>query len=286
MTGYGSAERDFPGIKIGVEIKSLNHRYLDFFIRAPREINCLEIDIRNYLKRFIKRGRIDLLITLERDYSKTQLIDVDIDLAKQYYFCLRKLREDLGLNDRINLQDISRYSDILQTKEKVSNEELWPMLQGVLDLALSRLKEMREREGLQISNDIIQRIDIISSHLEVIAERIPTAINEYKSFLNERINEVFHLDINSEKLEQEMILHAERTDVTEEKVRIDIHINGLRDLFNEEESMGRKMDFLVQEILREVNTLGAKALDSVITERVVEIKHELEKIKEQIQNIE
>ncbi len=286
MTGYGFAEQNFIDFTISAEIRSLNHRFLDIFTRLPREFNRLDIPIRKNLRKYFSRGRIEVCISMEYANSNLQALEVDHNLAKQYHRCLNDLQKTLGIEDKICLQDILRYPDIVKIKESISEEDIWPKLKGVMDIAIDKIQEMRKLEGSLICEDIQARLASISGHLMTINERIPVALNEYRSNLQDRLKEFFHIKVSDERLEQEMILHVEKTDVTEEAVRIDIHLSQMKEMLNYEGPIGRKMDFIIQEIYRETNTLGAKTLDSIITENVVDIKHELEKIREQVQNIE
>jgi len=285
MTGFARGVVDYAGSSVTVEIKSLNHRFLDIFTRLPRGFNGLDIQLRNYLKGVVNRGRIEVTITIENTRNN-DLLEVDRHLAVQYYRCLADLRDELGIKEGISLQDVLRCGDIIKIKEGLSEEGLWPVVKQALDNAVENLLEMRGREGNTLSQDIQARLDAISRHLEEIARRIPISLKEYKSYLQERIKDTFNIEVPGERLEQEMVLHAEKSDVTEEKVRLDAHIQQMRDLLHEDGPVGRKMDFLVQELYREANTLGSKTLDVSITTSVVEIKSELEKIREQIQNIE
>ncbi|MGA1843540.1 MAG: YicC/YloC family endoribonuclease [bacterium] len=285
MTGFARGVVDHAGSSVTVEIKSLNHRFLDIFTRLPRGFNGLDIQVRNYLKGIINRGRVEVTVTIDHT-GANDLLEVDLPLAGQYYRCLDCLRDELGIREGISLQDVLRCGDIIKIREGLSEEEFWPVIRQALDDAMKNLLEMRRREGEALSHDIQARLDAISTHLEAIAKRIPLSVKEYRSNLQEKIKDTFNIEVPDERLGQEMILQAEKSDVTEEKVRLDAHIQQMRELMTEDGPVGRKMDFLVQELYREANTLGAKTLDVPITTRVVEIKSELEKIREQIQNIE
>ncbi|MGA1796629.1 MAG: YicC/YloC family endoribonuclease [bacterium] len=285
MTGFARGVVDHAGSSVTVEIKSLNHRFLDIFTRLPRGFNGLDIQVRNYLKGIINRGRIEVSVTIDHT-GTNDLLEVDLPLAGQYYRCLDRLRDELGIREGISLQDVLRCGDVIKIRECLSEEEFWPVIRQALDDTMKNLLDMRRREGETLSHDIQARLDAISTHLEVIARRIPISVKEYRSNLQERIRDTFNIEVPDERLEQEMIVQAEKSDVTEEKVRLDAHIRQMRDLLAEDGPVGRKMDFLVQELYREANTLGSKTLDVPITTGVVEIKSELEKIREQIQNIE
>lgn len=286
MTGFACGVADHAGLNITLEIKSLNHRFLDIVTRLPRGSNSLDIHIRNYIKTVISRGRIEVSISIESTNENFQLLKVDHNLAKQYFQCLSQLKEDLNIEDNLNLQDILRFSDIIKYKEALSEDEMWPAIKGAIDIALEKLLDMRSQEGLLLGQDINARLDSIAEYLQVISQRIPLSLREYRSNLQERLKEVFQIEIPDERLEQEMVMFAEKSDVTEEIIRIETHIQQMKNLLNAEGPVGRKMDFLVQELYRETNTLGSKASDIAITDNVVAIKSELEKIKEQIQNIE
>ena len=286
MTGYGQGVVNHSGLTITTEIKSLNHRYLDIFVRLPRGFGKLEIDIKKYLKSSVSRGRLETLINFEHTDDYAQTLDIDYNMAKQYHQCLNKLNNALGIDDNVSLQDLLKFGDFIKTREYLSDDEIWSITKDSLDLAIEKLQDMREREGLLISKDIRARLESIGDHLQVVSQRIPVALNEYRSYLQERLKDVFQKELPDECLDQEMIIYAEKSDVTEEKVRLEIHLQQMMDMLNHDGPVGRKMDFLVQELYREVNTLGSKAIDIPITDSVLDIKSELEKIREQIQNIE
>ncbi len=286
MTGFASGVVDHAGLNITLEIKSLNHRFLDIVTRLPRGFNSIDIKIRRYIKTLISRGRIEVSINIESANENFQLLKVDYNLAKQYLQCLSLLKEDLNILDNVSLQDILKFGDIIKYKEALSEDEMWPAIKGAIDIALEKLLDMRSQEGLLLRQDINTRLDWITGYLQIVSQRIPLSLREYRSNLQERLKEVFQIEIPDERLEQEMVLFADKSDVTEEMIRIETHIQQMKNLLNTEGPVGRKMDFLVQELYRETNTLGSKASDIAITDNVVAIKSELEKIKEQIQNVE
>ena len=286
MTGFACSVVDHAGLNITLEIKSLNHRFLDIVTRLPRVSNNLDIHIRNYIKTFISRGRIEISMNTESVNDNFQLLKIDYNLARQYFQCLSSLKEELNIKDNVSLQDILRFSDIIKCKEPLSEDDKWPAIKGAIDMAIKKLLNMRMQEGQLLSHDINARLDSIAEYLKIISLRIPLYLKEYRLNLQERLKEIFQIEIPDERLEQEMIMFAEKSDVTEEIIRIETHIQQMKNLLNAEDPVGRKMDFLAQELYRETNTLGSKASDIVITENVVAIKSELEKIKEQIQNIE
>jgi len=286
MTGFARSVVNQSGLTITMEIKTLNHRFLDIITRLPRGLNGLDINIKNYIKDAISRGRIEVFLNIEHSADDEPFVEVDHNLAGQYYRCLKELKELLGIEEKVSLQDIVRFGDVIKLKEGPSEEDMWPIIQDALDSALDKLLEMRRQEGIALKEDIQARLENIAGNLEVISQRIPVSIEEYRSYLKERLKDVFQIDIPDERLEQEMVIHAEKSDVTEEKVRTQTHIQQMRNLLENDAPVGRKMDFLVQELYREINTLGAKTFDIPITDSVIEIKSELEKIREQIQNIE
>jgi uncharacterized protein (TIGR00255 family) len=286
MTGFARSVVNQSGLTITMEIKTLNHRFLDISTRLPRGLNGLDINIKNYIKDAISRGRIEVFLNIEHSADDEPFVEVDHNLAGQYYQCLKELKESLGIEEKISLQDIVRFGDVIKLKEGLSEEDMWPIIQDALDRALDKLLEMRRQEGIALKEDIQARLETIAGNLEAISQRIPVSTEEYRSYLKERLKDVFQIDIPDERLEQEMVIHAEKSDVTEEKVRTQTHIQQMRNLLENDGPVGRKMDFLVQELYREINTLGAKTFDIPITDSVIEIKSELEKIREQIQNIE
>ncbi|MGA1866960.1 MAG: YicC/YloC family endoribonuclease [bacterium] len=293
MTGFSRFIWDNEQYIITVEIKSLNHRYLEIIPKIPRQINPLELSLKKHVRDSLKRGRIELFINMENKENRAEEPQLNLDLAKQYYECLQSLIDNCKINGPIELSHLIAFNQIFQRQsnsdqEDIDLEKIQPYLISALDGALKNLIRMREEEGKNLYNDIIERIHTIESYIESFQNRIPEVITQHKIMLQERAKELFEQTIEPERLEQEIVIYAGKLDITEEIIRIGSHLEKLKNMLNsnDNEAAGRKMDFLIQEIYREINTTGVKALDAQISQNVVEIKSELEKIREQVQNIE
>ena len=289
MTGYGSGEYENELYRFKVEIKSVNHRYNNISIRMPYHINYLEEEVRKAIKKELKRGSVDVFINLE--YIEQSAIDVKVDmaLAKSYKSALDSLVEELGLGDNVRLNNIISMSDVITTERKDVDEDLVSeCLNEALSIALSSIVEMRISEGRELKEDILDKIEKIEACLKIVETRSPSVVTEYKDRLHENIKNLIDDDIplDEERLNNEVAYFADKCSIDEEVVRLKSHIKQFRDVLNESDAIGRKLDFLIQEINREINTIGSKANDVVISENVVNIKSELEKIREQVQNIE
>lgn len=272
-----------------VECKTINHKYCDINVRLPRKISFLEDKIRNYVKNFIKRGRVDLYIKLDLIGSEDVNLKFDDKLATQYVNILKEIKEKFNLQDNINVMDVAKFPDIVKCEEKEEDEELyWNMLKEALDMSLKRLTEMRKAEGEKLAQDTLQRCEILNNLLNEVEKYSDTIVDEYREKLNTRINEILDNPsiIDENRLAQEVAIFADKSSITEEIVRFKSHIEQLKNTVVKNDSIGRKIDFLIQEMNREVNTTGSKSSNLNITNLVVDIKSELEKIREQIQNIE
>lgn len=290
MTGFGRGEFMDNHHRFTVEIKAVNHRYNEIVIRMPKNLNSLEDRIRRRVTDSLTRGRIDIYITLEEYGEKKRLLRVDKELAIAYYKALRELANVLDLSADISLQQLASYPDVLKSEEVIEDaEQLWPKLAKSLDSAIEKILQMRIREGENIQKDLSQRLGIIAKHAAVIEERAPQIIAEYNERLLTRLRETL-ASLGSQPDEarvlQEIACFAERTNFTEELVRLNSHFDQFYRTITSGESVGRKLDFLLQEINRETNTIASKANDFTVANLVVEMKSELEKIREQIQNIE
>ncbi|KAB3535240.1 YicC family protein [Alkaliphilus pronyensis] len=289
MTGFGRGEAQSPQKKFIVELKSLNHRYMDTSIKMPKIFTYLEEKIRQKIKEEVKRGRVEVYVNAESLGESDVKITPDIALAQQYYTALEAISESLGIDNDLTTSVISKFPDVLKV-EKVEDDEdeIWSCLEEALVMALNRLMEMRNIEGQQLYNDIIRRLDIINSMIKDIEERSPLIVNEYRQKLTDRINEILDdgFDFDDNRILMEVAVFADKSSITEEIVRFYSHIKQFKKAMGEDDSIGRKLDFLIQEMNREVNTIGSKANDLTITNIVVNIKSELEKMREQVQNIE
>lgn len=295
MTGFGRGEYEDEKFSATVEMKTVNHRYNEVAIRLPRFLNPLEDRIRKTILRSINRGRIDVFITA--DYVNDGLCTVKVDrpLAAAYHNALQEVAEAAGIGgyklaEQAEVLYLARCPDVISVKEGFFDvETIWPQLEQALQQAVNNLVAMREMEGGNIYGDFIKRAALIEEKLLQIEARSPQVVEEYQERLSERINDLlekYNQTVEPERLLQEVAIFADRTSITEEIVRLKSHIKQFREIINLNQPVGRKLDFLVQEFNREANTIASKANDYTIAQLVVDIKAEIEKIREQIQNIE
>jgi uncharacterized protein (TIGR00255 family) len=291
MTGYGRAEAVLGGRKYVVEIKSLNHRYLELSLRIPANILPLEMEIKKKINEQLIRGKIDVTIRRET-YSGiegTRLLEVNLPLVKNYYDLLIQLKGLFNLKEDITLDMMAGLKDVFIPLEPLEDEitVLWEGLAGVLSNAIAALIDMRQKEGEVLGQDLKARLYLINEHLDEIDARAPRIVLEYQKRLVERIKELMDgMVIDESRLSQEVAIMAEKSDITEEIVRFRSHIKQFLEMLKSPEAMGRKVDFLIQEMNREVNTIGSKSNDAEISCHVIEIKSELAKLREQVQNLE
>jgi len=290
MTGYGRTEYVLNGRRYTVEIKSLNHRYLEISVRVPTIISALELEIKKKISGRLSRGRIDLNIRMDSECSSTNecRYELNIPLIRNYYELLGQLREELGLKEKITLSMVAGFRDTFVLKEPgLDLSVIWEELDTVLGKAMDALMEMRKKEGEIIYHDLILRIDLIMKSLDSIESRAPQVILEYRKRLGERVKELTGgIVVDDLRLGQEVAIMAEKSDITEEIVRLKSHIIQFGDLLKGIDAVGRNIDFLIQEMIREINTIGSKSSDAGISKMVIDIKSELARIREQAQNIE
>lgn len=288
MTGFGRGEYREDGREFGVEIKTVNHRYSDVFIKMPRQLSFLEDRVRDLAGKRLSRGKIDIYISYEDRSEETRRVVFDEALAKAYVDALRKLKDRFGLEDDISVSLVSRFPDILRVEQVEEDEEkLWLMLKEALTGALDSLVAMRENEGEGLREDLLGRVSGMEALLGEVAARAPEVVREYKQKLAVRIKELMEQQtIDEGRLAVEVAIFADRCSIDEEITRLKSHLAQMAEAFRMEQPVGRKLDFLVQEMNREVNTIGSKANDLEITKCVLEMKSSIEKIREQIQNIE
>ena len=289
MTGFGRGEFKNDNYHFLVECKTINHKYCDINVRLPRKISFLEDKIRNYVKNFVKRGRVDLYIKLDLIGSEDVNLKFDDKLATQYVNILKEIKEKFDLQDDISVMNVAKFPEIVKCEEKEEDEDLyWNMLKEALDMSMEKLTQMRKEEGEKLAIDTIERCDILANLIDEIEKYSNTVVDEYREKLNNRISEILENPsiIDENRLAQEVAIFADKSSITEEIVRFRSHIEQLRKTVEKNDSIGRKIDFLIQEMNREVNTTGSKSSNINITNLVVEVKSELEKIREQIQNIE
>ena len=288
MTGYGRGEGDSGLGKVLVESRSVNHRYSDINIRLPKRLAIFENRIKEIIRSQVSRGRIDVSIKLDALGGEKFQLQVDSNLAEQYFQALLSLKDKFQLRGEITLELLAGAKDLISAKEEVGDiEPYWLEIVPILKRTLQEMDEMKCSEGNALVKDIQTRLERITRQLKEIKAQLPSYVEAYQNRLRERLQSLLGgIEVDPGRLQQEIALLAERTDITEEIVRTESHLSQFALLFNEKESVGRKMDFLLQEIHREVNTVSAKANDAEISRKVVEIKSELEKVREQAQNIE
>jgi len=289
MTGFGRGTCNENGKEFTVEIKSVNHRYIDFYIKLPRQIAYLEERVREVVSKSIFRGKVDIFISFEDRSEDSKSVMLDEALAGAYIQAVESLREKYGLKDDISVSLISRFPDVLKVEKPEDDEEqLWSILNKALNTAVDSLIQMREKEGHELRNSLLQKADYMEGIISQIENRSPEVVIEYKQKLESRIKDILNQQtIDENRLAMEVAIFADRCSIDEEIVRLGSHLRQLRDILSiKKQPVGRKLDFLVQEINREINTIGSKSNDILITKNVLELKSETEKIREQIQNIE
>lgn len=295
MTGFGRGEYEDEAFSFVIEMKTVNHRYNEVAIRLPRFLNAVEDKIRKTILKTVSRGRVDVFITASYVNSENCQIKVDKGLALAYHNALQEVSAAVGfeeakLLEQAEIMYLSRCPDVISAQEGYFDVEvLWPKMLTAIEAALTNLVAMREAEGNNISADLATRADLIEEKLLLIEERAPQVVVDYQQRLSERINELlkeYKETMEPERLIQEVAVFADRANITEEIVRLKSHIKQFRLMIKSTLPVGRKMDFLIQEFNREANTIASKSNDFTITQTVVEMKGEIEKIREQIQNIE
>ncbi len=288
MTGYGRQESLISGKKILVEIRSVNQRFTDYSIKVPRHLGFLEDKVRNYASEWITRGKVDIYISVENFDEADKDVLLNKALAKNYIEVLEQLRDEFNLKDDISVMTVARFSEIFKTERKEEDEEqIWADVKSVMHEAMEAFAAMRSREGERIEKDLVERIDYMKTLAEQIDERSPQTVAEYKERLYTKIKELLEdRDIDEGRVLTEVAIFADKVAVNEETVRLGSHFAEFYNIINSGEPAGRKLDFLIQEINREVNTIGSKSQDIEIAKIVVTLKGEIEKLREQIQNIE
>ena len=290
MTGYGRIESIQNGRKYSVEMKSLNHRYLEISLRLPAILSPLELDIKKRISSKFTRGRIEAIIRMDSECSSVieSRYELNLPLIRNYYELLTQLREEFKLEEEITLSMMTGFRDAFTQKEPgLDLSATWEELGTVLDTAMTALIDMREKEGKNVCDDLVLRVGLIIKSLDSITLRAPKVVSEYQERLGERVKElVGGIALDELRLQQEVAIMAEKCDISEEIVRLNSHIEQFRDLLESRDAVGRNMDFLIQEMIREVNTIGSKSSDAEISRKVIDIKSELSRIREQVQNIE
>ena len=287
MTGYGRCTLAQDGREVTIELKSVNHRFLDLAFRMPRSFAFLENDMRAHISNKLARGHVDIFVTYKNSRDDARKVTLDSALLGEYLTTLRQGGIDHMLDDNLRLRAVLSMQDVLTVEEADEDQQaLSALTLSALDTALDSLCAMRRREGEAMRGDVETRLDTLERTAHAIDERAPQWLEEYRQRLRARIEEICQMQLDEARLTQEVALAADKAAVDEETVRLRSHIAQMRDLLKQSEPAGRKLDFLVQEMNREVNTTGSKSSDLILTGMVVDAKAELEKIREQIQNIE
>lgn len=289
MTGFGRGEASSEGISVTVELKTVNSRYLDISLRMPQSIQDHELDLKELLQQHVERGKLNVSVRVDKSEMGEPEITFNENLVQGYKTMLNNLRKAAGIDDPITLQTLMEFNDIFESREQdeETKDLIWELTQEAAEKAAEELKKMRRQEGSQLETDLNQRVDHIEKMLNIVKEKVDGRAAEMKEDLLERIQDLIDNDkIDPDRLEMEVAMLVDKTDITEEIVRTQSHIKFFRKAVNNDDSVGRRLNFLSQEINREINTIGSKANDSEISQYIVKAKESLEQIKEQIQNVE
>lgn len=290
MTGFGRGEFSNEAFDVTLEIKSVNNRYCDIIVKMPKKLNVFEDRIKNKIKSKLSRGRIDVYINLEEKAYDNYEVLPNFEILDKYVKTYQEIQSRYGLKEELSLSLLTRISEGINVSYLERGEdEFWQSIEPALDLAITRILEMRLQEGNQLKNDIFAKIDSIKSKLVQIEHYAPRIIEAYRVKTRERISELL-LQMNAEldemRLANEIALYADKTNINEEIVRIYSHLDQMQQILSLDEPVGRKLDFLVQELNREINTIGSKSPDIDVSNLVIDLKSDIEQIREQIQNIE
>lgn len=288
MTGFGRSEKVTEANKIVVEMKAVNHRYCDLSIKIPKKLNYFEAAIRGVLKEYVERGKVDVYITYEDYADASFFVAYNEKIAREYMENLEKISEEFGIEHTINAYQLSKYPEVFTLESQpVNEEEIWESLVDVLREACERFVKTREEEGERLFTDLMQKLDQMQKTVSFIEERSPQIVAEYRAKLEERVKEFLeNSSIEESRIMAEVALYADKVCVDEEIVRLKSHITSMMDNLREGGSIGRKLDFIAQEMNREANTILSKINNLEISNRAIDLKTEIEKIREQIQNIE
>ena len=288
MTGFGRCELVRDSRKFTVELKSVNHRYLDVNIRMPKKLNFFESSIRSLLKQYAARGKVDLFIFYEDSAQNQVSLKYNEALAAEYLDCFKKMEEQFGLENDIRVSTLSRYPEVITMEEQaVDEEELWSLLKETLEGAFTQFVETRITEGENLKKDLLGKLDGILEDVEAIEKRSPEIVKEYREKLEEKVQELLgDTQIDENRLATEIVIFADKICTDEELVRLRSHVLHMKATLDEESGIGRKLDFIAQEMNREANTILSKANDLDVSNHAINLKTEIEKIREQIQNIE
>lgn len=289
MTGYGRSEKENTIQKIVVEMKGVNHRYCDISIKMPKKMNMFEEKMKKLIKKKINRGRVEVFVFLDEQKGDDFNVKPNFAVLDQYASALADIKDKYSLARDFDLNLLTRFQDVFTVEYKeVDEEEVWNLLESTMNESLESLLDMRKIEGQKLYEDIISRIETVRGIIVLLEKRAPEIVELHKTKMRERIDELLHdsIELDEVRLAQEVAYFSDKTNITEELVRLDSHLDQLKHIFEEKSSIGRKLDFLLQEVNREINTIGSKSPDIDISNFVIEMKSEFEKVREQIQNIE
>ena len=288
MTGFGRSEVSNEDRKITVEMKSVNHRYCDISIKLPKKLNFYEVSIRNLLKKFIGRGKIDVFVTYEDFTENTVCVKYNSDLAKEYYDNLKKISEEFGIDNDVKATALSRYPDVLTVEEQTIDEgKLWELVEEAVNNAAGVFVETRIVEGENLKTDLKIKLNTMAELVDFVEDRSPQIVTEYRGKLLAKVSELLgDTKVDESILLTEVTVYADKICVDEETVRLKSHIDNMMNTLDESDNVGRKLDFIAQEMNREANTILSKVNDIEITNKAIDLKTEIEKVREQIQNIE
>ena len=288
MTGFGRAESERGNDKFTVEMKSVNNRFLDVSVRMPKIFNPYEASLREIVKRYAERGKIDIYVNYEHEAGSDVVVTYNRAVAKQYADALKEMAAELGIDGRIGIHQLAGYPDVLVTTEEDSDQAaLWSDLQAAVERAAEEFVAAREKEGVFLAQDIRKKLDLMRREVAFIQDRAPAIVEEYRRQLTEKVQSLLSESaVDENRIVQEVTIYADRVAVDEELVRLKSHIEAMDHELSREGSIGKKLDFLAQEMNRESNTILSKSDDLVISDHAIELKTCVEKIREQVQNIE
>ena len=288
MTGYGSAKGDLDGQSVTVELRSVNNRYLDCSVRLPRTLMFAEDKVKEAVSGLVKRGKVDVFVSLQSAHESGTVVTADMTLARGYFEAVKALSKELDLKKGVTAYDIARFPDVLTVERKeLDRDAAGEALYDLTVKAVNEFNAMRQREGERLRADMLSKLETIEGLVSVVEERSPQTVREYRQRLEARLRELLEdRNVDEQRLITECAIFADKTAVDEETVRLRSHIAQFRTMLEDGSPIGRKMDFLIQEFNRESNTIGSKCNDAQLASVVVELKSEIEKIREQLQNVE
>ena len=288
MTGFGRGESVSEDCKVTVEIKAVNHRYCDLNMKLPRKLNYLEADIRNFLKQSIQRGKVDVFINYEDLSAKDVNVRLNEELGREYYAALTRLGETLGISSEVTALQIGRFADVLTLEDvPVNQDSIKEQIMEALKEATNHFSASREKEGENLKTDLLNKLDEMIGYVDFIEERSPIVMKEYRERLENKVKEILEdKQMDDARIATEVTIFADKICVDEETVRLKSHIEAMKAALTGGGTVGRKLDFIAQEMNREANTILSKANSLIISDKGIDLKTEIEKVREQIQNIE